>query len=82
MLSSAINNKDSIDTGMKHGNYSVKVHIEKYSTWNMKNTVSVCWYQKLTELHDGARPDSHVTAIWTNHIVENDIYFAPYRLET
>ena len=26
------NNKDSVDTGEKHGNYSVKVQSEKYST--------------------------------------------------
>ena len=32
----AINNKDSIDTGAKHGSYSVKVHSEKYSAWYMK----------------------------------------------
>ena len=45
MLSSAINNKDNADTGVKHRNYSVKVHSEKHSTWNMKNTVSLCWCQ-------------------------------------
>ena len=32
---------------------------------------------KWTDLRDGARPDSQ--AIWTVHIVKNDIYFLPYR---
>ena len=35
-VSSAINNKDSVDTGAKHGNYSVKVHSENYGTWYVK----------------------------------------------
>ena len=34
---------------------------------------------KQTDLRDGARPDSHITALWTAHIVKNDIYFLPYR---
>ena len=81
MLSSAINNKDSVDTGAKHGNYSVKVHSEKYSTWYMKYgkyNISLLM-SKQTDLRDGARPDSHVTALWTVHIVKNDIYFLSYR---
>ena len=36
LFSSAINSKDSIDTGAKHGTYSVNAHSEKYSTWYMK----------------------------------------------
>ena len=36
LLSSAISNKDSVDTGAKHRNHSVKVHSEKYSAWYMK----------------------------------------------
>ena len=32
---------------------------------------------KWTDLRDGARPDSQ--AIWTVHIVKNDIYFLLYR---
>ena len=81
MLSSAINSKDSIDTGAKHGSYSVKLHSEKYSTWYMKygkHKISLLM-PKCTDLRDGARPDSHVTALWTVHIVKNDIYFLPYR---
>ena len=27
------------------------------------------------------RPDSHVTALWTVHIVKNEIYFLPYRFK-
>ena len=44
---SAINNKDSVDTCTKLGNYSVKVHSKKYSKWyiNLENTVSVSWCQ-------------------------------------
>ena len=65
MLSSAIINKDSVDTGAKNGNYSVKVHSEKYSIWYMKYgkyNVSLLM-SKQTDLRDGARPDSHVTAL-------------------
>ena len=36
LLSSAISNKDSIDTGATHGNYSVKLQSEKCSKWHMK----------------------------------------------
>ena len=32
----SITKTDSVDTGAKHGNYSVKVHNEVYSTWCMK----------------------------------------------
>ena len=32
-----------------------------------------------TDLRDGVRPDSHVTALWTVHIVKNDMYLLPYR---
>ena len=81
MLSSAINNKESVDTGTKHGNYSVKVHSEKYSTWYMKYgkyNISLLM-PKQTDLRDGARPDSHVTALWRVHIAKNDIHFPPYR---
>ena len=28
------------------------------------------------DLRDGARPDSHVTALWAVHIVKNDIFSA------
>ena len=79
-VSSAINNKDSVDTGAKHGNYSVKVHSEKYSTWYMKYgkyNISLLM-PKQTDLRDGARPDSHVTALWAVHIATNNIYFLPY----
>ena len=61
MLLSAIHNKDSVDTGAKHGNYSVKVHSEKYSTWYMKYekySISLL-IPKQTDLRDGARPESH-----------------------
>ena len=34
---------------------------------------------KQTDLPDGAHLDSHVTALWTVHIVKNDTYFLPYR---
>ena len=34
---------------------------------------------KQTDLRDGARPDSHVAALWTVHIVKNDTFFPPYR---
>ena len=84
MLSKAINNKDSVDTGAKHWTYwtySVKLHSEKYSTWYMKyekHNIS-CWCQN--KLRDGARPDSHVAALWSVHIVKNDIYL-PYRFQT
>ena len=65
MLSGAINNKDNIDTGAKHGSYSVKVHSEKYSTWYIKYRkykISLLM-PKWTDLPDGAHPDSHVTAL-------------------
>ena len=44
MLSSVINNEDSVDTGAKHGNYNVKVQSENTvnGTWNMGNKISVC----------------------------------------
>ena len=80
LLLSMINNKESVDTGAKHRNYSVKVHSEKYSTWYMKYgkySISLLM-PKQTDLCDGARPDSHVTALWTIHIVKNEIYFLPY----
>ena len=35
--------------------------------------------QKKTDLRDGVRPDSDVTALWVVHTVKNDIYFLPYR---
>ena len=76
MLSSAINNKDSVDTGAKHGNYSVKVHSEKYSTWYMKYekySISLLMPIK-TDLRDVARPDSYVTALWAVHIVKKYIF--------
>ena len=60
-----INKKYSIDTGAKHGSYSVKVHNEKYITWYMKYgkyNISL-QMSKQTDLSDGARPDSHVTAL-------------------
>ena len=65
MFSSAINNKESIDTDAKHGKYNVKVHSEKYNTWNMKYrkySISLLM-PKQTNLRDVARPDSHVTAL-------------------
>ena len=81
MLSSVINNKDSVDTGAKHGFYNVKVYSQKYSTWYMKYekySISLIM-PKQTDLRDGARPDSHVAALWTVHIVKNDTFFPPYR---
>ena len=81
MLSSAIINKDSVDTGAKNGNYSVKVHSEKYSIWYMKYekySISLPM-PKQTNLRDGARLDSHVTVLRTVHIVKNNIYFPSYR---
>ena len=33
---------------------------------------------KWTDLRDGACQDSNVTALWTVHIVKNDIHFLPY----
>ena len=64
-INSAINNKDSVDTGAKHGNHSVKVHSEKYSAWYMKYkkyNISLL-RPKQTDLRDGARPDSQITAL-------------------
>ena len=61
MFSGAINNKESVDTDAKHGKYNAKVHSEKYNTWNMKYgkySISL-----LMPKPDGARPDSHVTAL-------------------
>ena len=61
MLSSAINNKDSVDTGAKHENYCVKVQSEKCSAWYMKygkENISL-----LTDIRDGAHPDLQVTAL-------------------
>ena len=80
MLSSAINNKESVNTSAKHGNYSVKVDSEKYSTWYMKFGKYNINLQiaKQTDLRDAARPDSIVTALWAVHIVKNDIYFLPF----
>ena len=65
LLSSAINNKGSVDTGAKRGNYSLKVQSEKYSTRYMKYrkcSISLLM-PKQTDLRDGGRPDSHVTAL-------------------
>ena len=48
LLTGAISNKDSIDTGAKHRSYSVKVHSEKstvHGTWNKGNKILVCWCQ-------------------------------------
>ena len=80
MLSSAISNKESVNTSAKHGNYSVKVDSEKYSTWYMKFGKYNINLQipKQTDLHDAARPDSLVTALWAVHIVKNDRYFLPF----
>ena len=53
----------------------------------VKSTVHGTWiwkiqYQfadtKIDWLRDGARPDSHVTALWAVHIATNNIYFLPY----
>ena len=65
MLSSAINNKESVNTSAKNGNYSVKVDSEKYSTWYMKFAKYNINLQirKQTDLRDAARPDSLVTAL-------------------
>ena len=81
MLSSTINNKESVYTGAKHGNYSVKVHSEKCSAWYMQYGKYSIRLQmpKQTDLRDDVHPDSHVTARWTVHIVKNDIYFLPCR---
>ena len=65
MLSSAIDNKDNVDTGAKHGNYGVKVHSEKYSTWYIKYekySMSLLM-PKQTELRNDIGSDSHVTAL-------------------
>ena len=80
MLSSAINNKESVNTSAKNGNYSVTVDSEKYSTWYMKFAKYNINLQirKQTDLRDAARPDSLVTALWAVHIVKNDIYFLPF----
>ena len=83
MLSSSINNKDSVHTGAKHGNYGVKVHSEKYSTWYIKYekySMSLLM-PKQTELRDDIGSDSHVTALWTVHILKNVIYFRPIVLQ-
>ena len=60
-----MNNKDSKDTSAKHRSYSDKVHSEKYSTWYMKyEKYNITFLMtKQTDLRDGARPDSHVTAL-------------------
>ena len=51
----------SITKKAKHRNYIVKVHSEKYSTYVK---YSICLLKpKKTDLRDGARPDSHVTAV-------------------
>ena len=80
MLSSAINNKASVNTSAKHGNYIVKVDSEKCSTWYMKFGKYNINLQipKQTDLRDAARPDSLVTALWAVHIVKSDIYFLPF----
>ena len=59
----------SITKKGKHGNYSVEVHSEDYSTWYVK-------------LHDGASPDLHVTALWTIYIVETTCIFCLIVLQT
>ena len=73
----------SITEKAKHGSYSVKVHSEKYSTWYMKAIWKIQYKFADTKINwnllDGTRPDSHVTALWTFHIVKDDIYFLPYR---
>ena len=57
-----------------------KLHCES-TEWKAQYMVHEIWEIKyqFTDLHDGAHPDSHVTAFWTVHIVKNDIYFLPYR---
>ena len=51
-----------------------------HGTWNMENTRSVCWLR--TDLRDGVRPDSHVTALWTVHIVKKRHIFCLIVLQT
>ena len=70
----------SITEKVKHGNYRVKVHSEKYSTWYMKIIRKIyCKFAgaKINWLSCRTRPDSHITALWTFHIVKDDIYFLP-----
>ena len=57
------------------------VHSEKYCTWYRKAIWNIQYKfadVRKNDLRDGTRPDSHVAALWTFHIVKNDIYFLPY----
>ena len=58
----ANNNKESVDTGAKHGNYSVKVRSENYSTWYLKYRKYIIrlLMPKQTDVRDGACPHLHV----------------------
>ena len=58
--------------------YTVKSTV--HGTWNQygKHNISLLM-PKYTDLHEGTRPDSHVTALWTFHIVKIDIYLLLYR---
>ena len=70
MLSSAINNKNSVDTSAKHGSYSVKVHSEKYSTWYIQYQFADAKIAWLTWWCS-----SRFLRFCTVHIVKSDIYF-------
>ena len=79
----------------KHGNYRVKIHMEKYSTWCLKvyRKNYSTWYMKaiwkiqykfayakinwLTWWYS-SRSTHSLLALWTFHIVKDDIYFLPY----
>ena len=58
--------------------YTVKSTV--HGTWKQygKHNISLLM-PKYTDLHEGTRPDSHVTALWTFHIVKIDIYLLLYR---
>ena len=75
----------SITRKAKYGNYSVKVHSEKYSTWYMKAIWKIHYKfadAKINWIRDATCLDSQVTAPWTFHIIKDDIYFLPCLLQT
>ena len=59
-----------------HGTWKYTVKSKIHGTWKLYGRYSISLLMpQYTDLHDGTRPDWHVTALWTFPNVKDDKYF-------
>ena len=70
--------KESVDTGAKHGNYSVKaVKSTVHCTWNMENKASVCRCQNRLTWWCSSRL-THYFTLNSSYCTKRHIFFLTY----